>query len=69
MLVCPSTLAHIVNGVLILVAVIMIFVYWQNLRRARPEMLIILTLILATTVGVHGISHRWLEKNMKMACL
>ena len=61
--VCPSTLAHIINGILILVAVIMILFNW---RLMRSEMRVLTILILATAIGVHGISHRWLEQSFKI---
>ncbi len=61
MLVYPSTIAHGMNGLLILAAFIMIAYNWSYLKRLRPEMQIVLTLIFATAMGVHGISHRWLE--------
>lgn len=61
MLVYPSTIAHGMNGLLILAAFIMIAFNWSYVKRLRPEIQIVLTLIFATAMGVHGISHRWLE--------
>lgn len=66
--ICPSTLAHVINGILILVALIMILYNWRGMR-SEPHMRVITILILATAIGVHGISHRWLEKNWGIPCL
>ncbi len=66
--ICPSTLAHVINGILILVAVIMIILNWRVMR-SEPHMRVLIILILATAIGVHGISHRWLELNWGIPCL
>jgi hypothetical protein len=58
----PSFYAHILNGVLLFIAMIMLYTNYSKIIQLEPYKLICLTLLLSLTVGVHGLSHLGLEK-------
>jgi hypothetical protein len=59
----PSFYAHIINGILIFVAVIVLYNNYSKISRLEPYKLIILILIFSICFGIHGLSHQGLEKN------
>ena len=59
----PSFYAHIFNGLLLLVAFIMLYKNYSKLTNLEPFKLIVLTLLFSLGVGVHGISHLGMEQN------
>jgi hypothetical protein len=58
----PSLYAHMINGVLLLVAVIILYKNYNQIKKLEPYKLIILTLIFSIGFGIHGLSHLGLEK-------
>jgi hypothetical protein len=59
----PSIYAHIFNGMLLLVAVILLYKNYSKLTRLEPYKIVILALGFSIAIGVHGISHLGLEQN------
>ena len=57
----PSFYAHIINGLLMLFAFILLYKNYSKIKNLEPYKLIILILILSICVGVHGLSHAGLE--------
>jgi hypothetical protein len=58
----PSVYAHVINGLLLLIAFIISFRNYSQIRNLEPYKLIIIVLIFSIGVGVHGLSHLGLEK-------
>jgi hypothetical protein len=59
----PSIYAHIFNGILLLVAVVLLYKNYSKLTRLEPYKIVILALGFSIAIGVHGISHLGLEQN------
>ena len=57
----PSFYAHIINGLLMLFAFVLLYKNYSKISKLEPYKLIVLTLILSICVGVHGLSHLGLE--------
>ena len=58
----PSYYAHILNGGLLLLALIVIIYNFSKIRKLGTYQLIIFLFIFSIAVGIHGISHLGLEK-------
>ena len=58
----PSYYAHIMNGLLILFAIILLYKNYTKISNLEPYKLIILTLGFSIGFGIHGLSHLGLEK-------
>jgi len=61
----PSFIAHVANGLLILVAVILTIKNFTSIKNLELFHLIMLVLLFAAVFGIHGISHLGLEKEYK----
>jgi hypothetical protein len=59
----PSLYAHIINGILLLVAFILILKNYNSIKNIDKYKLIVLVLLFSIAAGVHGLSHLGLEKN------
>lgn len=57
----PSFYAHIINGLLMLFAFVLLYKNYSKISNLEPYKLIVLTLIFSICVGVHGLSHAGLE--------
>ena len=57
----PSFYAHIINGLLMLFAFMLLYKNYSTISKLEPYKLIILTLIFSLCVGVHGLLHLGLE--------
>jgi hypothetical protein len=57
----PSFYAHVINGLLMLAAFMLLYKNYSKISNLEPYKLILLTLILSICVGVHGLSHLGLE--------
>ena len=57
----PSFYAHIINGLLMLMAFILLYKNYSKITNLEPYKLIVLTLILSICIGVHGLLHLGLE--------
>ena len=60
--VAPSFYAHAVNGFLFLLAAVLLYRNYTEIRRLDPYKRITLTLLFSIVVGIHGLSHLGLEK-------
>ena len=58
----PSFYAHIINGLFLFFAFILLYKNYSKIIHLEPYKLIILTLLLSLTIGIHGLSHLGLEK-------
>jgi len=61
----PSFYAHVINGILIFIAIIVLYKNYSKISRLEPYKLIILILVFSIGIGLHGLSHQGLEKNYK----
>jgi hypothetical protein len=57
----PSVLSHMLNGGLLIVALVLAVLNYRVIRRLPVLQMITLVLILSIAVGVHGLSHAGLE--------
>ena len=57
----PSKLAHIMNGLLLLFAILYGCYNYEQLKDLDTYSKLVLILLCATVVGIHGISHLGLE--------
>ena len=62
MYIIPSFYAHIINGLLMLFAAILLYKNYSKISHLEPYKKLILTLLFSIGVGVHGLSHLGLEK-------
>ena len=60
-LLSPSFYAHLINGLLLLVAVVILYNNYSKIFRLEPYKLLILILLFSLVIGVHGLSHLGLE--------
>ena len=58
----PSFYAHILNGILLLFAFIILYKNYSKIRNIEPYKLIILILIFSLSIGIHGLSHSGMEQ-------
>ncbi len=58
----PSIYAHIMNGLLIFAALIVLYTSYSKISNLEPYKRIILVLLFSISIGLHGISHLGLEK-------
>jgi tetrahydromethanopterin S-methyltransferase subunit E len=59
----PSFFAHIIGGLLLLFAFIILCINYLKIINLDPYKIIILILIFSISIGIHGLSHLGLEKN------
>jgi hypothetical protein len=57
----PSIVAHAFNGLLLLVALLLTVLNFSKVKLMDPFHLIVLTLLFAIAVSIHGLSHLGLE--------
>ena len=58
----PSFYAHVLNGILLFIAMILLYTNYSKIIQLEPYKLLCLTLLLSLSVGIHGLSHQGLEK-------
>jgi uncharacterized membrane protein len=58
----PGFYAHILNGVLLLMAIIVVYINYDSLKKLTPYNKIMLFLTFSLCIGLHGISHFILDK-------
>ena len=63
MILLPSLYAHVINGILLLVAFILLLQNYRSIKSMDKYRLILLVLLFSIATGVHGLSHLGLEKN------
>jgi len=59
----PSFYAHIVNGILLLIAFIILYKNYSVISNLDSYKLIILILLFSFGIGIHGLLHLGLEQN------
>ena len=59
----PSVYAHIINGLLLVVAVALLYKNYSKIRNLSAYKLIIIVLMFSIGFGIHGLSHLGLEEN------
>jgi hypothetical protein len=59
----PSFYAHLINGLFLLIAFILLFKNYSKINNLEPYKQIILALFFSISIGVHGLSHLGLETN------
>ena len=61
----PSLYAHILNGILLLSAFVLLFANYSQIKKhifGDPYKTVLLVLLFSIGVGIHGISHLGLER-------
>ena len=61
-MIAPSMMAHALNGVLMLAAVVVAYMNYRVLWRVDPYKKVLILLVFSIAIGIHGISHVGLEK-------
>lgn len=54
----PSILAHVFNGIVLLIAIVLFFRYYTKMDNNE---IVCTTLLLSIAIGIHGLSHLGLE--------
>jgi hypothetical protein len=62
MILLPSLYAHVINGILLLVAFILLCQNYRSIKLDKYR-LILLVLLFSIATGIHGLSHLGLEKS------
>lgn len=57
----PSIAAHAFNGLLLLMALLLLGLNFSKVKLMDPFRLLVLTLLFAIAVSIHGLSHLGLE--------
>jgi hypothetical protein len=58
----PSFYAHILNSVLIVVALVILYKNYSKISRLEPYKLLVIILLFTLVISVHGLSHLGLER-------
>lgn len=58
----PSFYSHIINGVFLFIAFILLYKDYSKIIHLEPYKLISLMLFLSMSIGIHGLTHLGLEK-------
>ena len=59
----PSFYAHILNGTLTAFAVVLVLANLNAIKNMKTFNMLVLLLLLAIAIGIHGLSHQGLERN------
>ena len=57
----PSIYAHIMNGILLFISAILIYINYSTISRIAASEKVKLVLLFSLAVGLHGLSHLGLE--------
>ena len=57
----PSFYANIINGILMLIAIILLYRNYSAVKRLEPYKQIMLVLLFSMAIGIHGLTHLGLE--------
>lgn len=57
----PSFYAHVINGILMLIAIILLYRNYYVVKRLEPYKQILLVLLFSMAIGIHGLTHLGLE--------
>lgn len=58
----PSFYAHVINGIFLLIAIILLIVYFKKIKTLNSYRLIKLFLFFSLGFGVHSLTHLGMEK-------
>lgn len=58
----PSFYAHIFNGLLIFISIVILYKNYSKLIKTPPYNVMILVLLFSMSIGIHGLSHMGLER-------
>lgn len=58
----PSIIAHFINALIMLFAVLFLFAYFTKIQGVDAYRTLVLVLLFAIAAGVHGMSHLGLER-------
>lgn len=61
----PSIMAHMINGLFLLAAVIVALLSYSKLRTLDSYHILVLILLGSVAIGVHGLSHAALERQYR----
>jgi len=61
-LLVPSFYSHMLNGLLIFLAVILVIMNYSRIKNLNFAKIITLLLLFSMSIGIHGLSHLGLEK-------
>jgi len=59
----PSILAHTVNGLLLVFALLFALFNFQKIKGFAVYRILVITLLFAAVIGIHALSHLGLEQN------
>jgi hypothetical protein len=57
----PSLYAHVINGILLLIAVIVAIMNYSSLKKIGAYKSIVLLLLFSLVIGIHGLTHLGME--------
>ena len=60
-LLTPSFFAHIINGVLLLLAIFVLYKNYSLIKNVDKYKLIMMILVFSIAIGIHGLSHLCME--------
>ena len=60
-MIAPSIMAHALNGLLMLAAVLVAYINISVLRRLDPYKIVMILLVFSIAIGIHALSHLGLE--------
>jgi hypothetical protein len=58
----PSFYAHALNGLFLLIAILLVIMNRNELKRLKPSKMIIIVLLFSLGFGIHSLTHLGLEK-------
>ena len=61
MLPAPSMMAHVLNGLLMLAAVVIAYMNFRVLYKLDPYKKVMILLVFSVAIGIHALSHLGLE--------
>ena len=61
MIMVPSIWAHILNGLLFLISLLLVYIYFSKIIKLDPYKKIVLVLLFSITIGIHSLYHLCLE--------
>ena len=58
----PSIITHTLNGLVLILSFLFLFMYFSKLQSLDAYRMLVLILLFSLVLGVHGISHLGLER-------
>ena len=59
----PSFYAHALNGMLLLVAILLVLFNFNEIKKLKPTKMIMLVLFFSIGFGIHSLTHLGLERS------